>query len=196
MRHPEPRRPSVRRALAALAALGLSACAQLGGPTAQPPVPQPLDPAQCAARVAETETHLRAVESPEAELRILPWVAASLAEVRGRCPDLPGMDGVLLRLGNAAFFGGGFWTARHAYAELSARFPDSGFNFEDGGGRRARLIDACGNDVAGLDAYRLALLAARHGRLADARARIRPALSSGCAALRTAAREAAEAWPG
>jgi hypothetical protein len=173
-----------------IAAVLLSACAGTGGPAA-PPVPLALDPAQCDARIAESERYLRAVASPEDELRTSPWVAVNLAEVRGRCPGRADTDAVLLRLANAAFFTGQFWLARQAYAELSARFPDSGFNFEDIGGRRARLLDACEADVGGLDAYRLALLDARHGRPESARRRLARVAGSACEALRAAGQDLA-----
>jgi hypothetical protein len=167
-------------------ALLLSACA---GTPAPPPVPVALDPARCDERIAESERYLRAVASPEDELRNAPWVAVALAEVRGRCPGRADEDAVLLRLANAAFFAGQFWLAREAYAELSARFPESGFNFEDVGGRRARLLGDCATDVAGLDAYRLALLDARHGRPESAHRRLLRVTGSGCEVLRTAGQE-------
>jgi len=171
-----------------LLAVLLSACA---GTPAAPPVPLALDPARCDERLAESERYLRAVATPEDELRASPWVAVNLAEVRGRCPGRRDEDAILLRLANAAFFAGQFWLARSAYAELSARFPDSGFNFEDVGGRRARLLDDCAAEVGGLDAYRLALLDARHGRAESARRRLLRVTGSSCEGLRTAGQELA-----
>lgn len=171
-----------------LLALLLPACAT--APAVQP-VPVALEPARCDERIAESERYLRAVATPEDELRASPWVAVNLAEVRGRCPGRADEDAVLLRLANAAFFAGQFWLARGAYAELSAHFPESGFNFEDVGGRRARLLGDCAADVAGLDAYRLALLDARHGRPESARRRLLRVTGSGCEALRAAGQELA-----
>jgi len=177
------------RLIPLLAALPLlAACA-----ATPPPVPQALAPAACAERLAETERVLAAAQSPEDELRAAPWVALTTAEVLGRCPDLRAPDGALLRLGNAALFSGQYWIAREAFTELSARFPNSGFNFEDVGGRRAALLAACGDRVEELDAYRLGLLDARYGRADDARRRLGRAARSPCPPLAEAAGQALSA---
>jgi hypothetical protein len=180
------------RLIPLLAALPVLAACAAPGP-ASVPVPQALAPSACAERLAETERVLAAAQSPEDELRAAPWVALATAEALGRCPDLAAPDGALLRLGNAALFAGQYWLAREAFAELSARFPDSGFNFEDVGGRRAALLEACGARVEELDAYRLGLLDARYGRAEDARRRLGRAGRSPCPPLAEAAREALSA---
>ena len=170
--------------------LGVAGCA---GPVKQEVKAQPaLDAADCASRVGDSERYLAATVSPETELVTAAWVSYVLAEVMGRCPGLEQRDAILLRLGNAAFVSGSFWLAGQAYAALARDYPTSDFNFEDVGGRRARLLDRCAHDIVALDALRMGLLQGRYGGIAEARRYLTAAGRSNCLEIAAYAREVAE----